>query len=356
MQTSRFGKRWLGVLCVLQLLTGCSSFTDLPPGSVLSIQDGQQTAVLEHESVEVALGAAAVTTAPEKDYRIGPNDVLFINVKGHPDLSSPGAAGGNNRIAGSRVDGKGRVHLPLVGEVAVAGLTVHEARNRLQQAFRTYLQEPWVIVEVIDYRSQSLYLLGQFTTPGTYYMDRPLSLVEGLALGNGLRDSANLRSARLIRSGQTIAVDIYRLLQEGDRDQNTWLQAEDVIYVPDDRNQNVFVFGAVEKPGPVAMPNGRLNLAQALTSAGILEARAQESHVRIIRSLSPTRGELIVVDLNRIMRGQAMPFALMEGDILYVPRSRVGSWNQAIQEILPSLQAISAVLQPFVQIQYLKRN
>jgi polysaccharide export outer membrane protein len=45
----------------------------------------------------------------------------------------------------------------------------------------------------------------------------------------------------------------------------------------------------------------------------------------------------------------------MEGDIVYAPRSGVGNWNQALQEILPSLQTISAVLEPFVQIQYLKR-
>ena len=67
-----------------------------------------------------------------------------------------------------------------------------------------------------------------------------------------------------------------------------------------------------------------------------------------------TRGALLVVDFEKIMHGQALPFPLMEGDIVYVPRSGIGNWNMAINEILPSLQAISNVLQPFVQIKFLK--
>jgi polysaccharide export outer membrane protein len=47
---------------------------------------------------------------------------------------------------------------------------------------------------------------------------------------------------------------------------------------------------------------------------------------------------------------------LREGDIVYVPKSGVGTWNEALAEILPSLQAISAILQPFVQIKFLGDN
>ena len=63
-----------------------------------------------------------------------------------------------------------------------------------------------------------------------------------------------------------------------------------------------------------------------------------------------------MVDLEATLRGRTMPFVLKEGDIVYVPRSRVGNWNEAIEELLPSLQAISAMLSPFVQIEYLRDN
>ncbi|MCK4501886.1 MAG: SLBB domain-containing protein, partial [Desulfuromonadales bacterium] len=196
----------------------------------------------------------------------------------------------------------------------------------------------------------------QFRNAGTFYMDRSLTLLNGLALGGGMLDTANLRGARLIRDGQVIPVDIYQLLREGSLQQNVWLQAGDTIYVPDDKNQNVFVFGAVNNPGPVPMPNGRLSLSQALASSGFGETRGSAAYIRIIRSISTSRGELIVVDQKRIMRGEALPFFLTEGDIVYAPRSAIGNWNQAIQDLLPSLQTVSAILQPFVSVKYLRDN
>ncbi|NIQ95947.1 MAG: sugar transporter, partial [Desulfuromonadales bacterium] len=272
------------------------------------------------------------------------------------ELGSPSGSSGSGQLQGSRVDADGAIHLPLVGSVRVAGQTVGDAQKTLRDAFSAYLKDPSVVVEVAQYRSHPLQLLGQFRNPGTYYMERPLTLLEGLSLGGGLSDIANLRSARLIRDRQTVPVDLYRLLQEGAREQNVWLKPGDTIFVPDDRNQNVFVFGAVEKSGRVSMPNGRLTLTQALASAGLEGARYNPEQVRIIRSLSPTRGELIVVDVKKLIAGEALPFQLMEGDIVYMPRSAVGNWNQAIEEILPSLQLISSVLQPFVQIKFLTED
>jgi polysaccharide export outer membrane protein len=78
--------------------------------------------------------------------------------------------------------------------------------------------------------------------------------------------------------------------------------------------------------------------------------------VRIIRSLSATQGELIVVDFEKILQGDALPFPLRDGDIIYVPKNRFGNWNDALAEIIPSLNTVSAVLQPFVQIKYLQKN
>jgi polysaccharide export outer membrane protein len=53
------------------------------------------------------------------------------------------------------------------------------------------------------------------------------------------------------------------------------------------------------------------------------------------------------------MEGKAAPFFLKSGDIVYVPQTGISSWNQTLQLILPSLQTISAVLNPFVSIKYL---
>jgi len=343
-------KRALLLTAVL-LLAGCASYSNLPAGTRLEVAD--ESPVVARE--EVSVPSLETEEIPNPEYHLGPGDILFVNVNGRPEMGSPivTSSGG---VLGSRVDGAGNLNLPLVGSVAAGGLTVSELQSKLVELFSRYLVEPWVVVEVADFRSQPVYLLGQFRAGGTYYLDRPLTLLQGLALGGGLTDAANLKSARLVRDGKTQPLDIRELIEQGGIRQNVWLQPGDTIFVPDDRNQNVFVFGAVSKPGPVPMPNGSLTLPQALAAAGAGEVRGQLEQVRIIRSLSATRGELMVVDMKRIMEGESLPFPLVEGDIVYLPRSAVGNWNQAISEILPSLQAVGAAIQPFVQLRYLQNN
>jgi polysaccharide export outer membrane protein len=56
-----------------------------------------------------------------------------------------------------------------------------------------------------------------------------------------------------------------------------------------------------------------------------------------------------------VLRGEALPMQLHDGDIVYVPKSGFGTWNDVIADILPSLQTVSAVLQPFVSIKFLSQ-
>ena len=127
-----------------------------------------------------------------------------------------------------------------------------------------------------------------------------------------------------------------------------------VVEIAEYRTRQVFVFGAVRKPGPIPLGSGGMNLAQAIAGADLRDTGYNLKQVRIIRSLTPTRGELLVVDFDQVMHGRALPMQLQEGDIIYIPKSTMGSWNDVISDILPSLQAVSSSLQPFVNIKYLK--
>ncbi|HZV82511.1 MAG TPA: sugar transporter, partial [Geobacteraceae bacterium] len=104
----------------------------------------------------------------------------------------------------------------------------------------------------------------------------------------------------------------------------------------------------------IPFPTAGLNIAQAVASADFRDAGYDIKHVRVIRSISATRGELMVVDFDKILRGEAVPLPLQDGDIIYVPKNSFGSWNDAIAEMLPTLQAVSAILQPFVSIKFLR--
>ena len=352
---------------VTAFVFGCAQYRDLAPGTIQKIPvridpaalragADNQSPIVEEQRISVA---PLEEPAPSPEYTIGPGDVLYINISGKPEFSSLTATttysnlGNVKAPSGSRVDGNGNVHLPYIGAVHIGGLSITQAQNRIAEAARKFINDPWVIVEVGEYKSHPLYLLGQFRNSGTFYMDRPLNLLQGIALGNGYDASADLSSARLIRDKKTLPVDIQELLTRGNQRHNVWLKPGDTIYIPDNRSKMVFVFGAVKKAGPIPIPPEGLTLAQAVATAELRDTGHDFRYVRIIRSLSTIEGELMVVDFDKILRGEAMPMMLRQGDIVYIPKSGLGTWNDALNEILPSLHAFSAILQPFVQIKYL---
>lgn len=307
------------------------------------------SAVVERQALSVP---TTPTGQPPAEYVIGPSDVLYVNVFGKPELGSPATAlTFGSRSLGSRVDGRGRIQLPLVGMVEVTGLTLGQAQQRLAEKYKRYITEPWVVVEVLEYGSQPVYLVGSFRQPQVIYLNRPTNLLQGIALGSGLADNAFLPGARVIRGNHVLPVDVYRLLNEGDLEQNIWLMPQDTLYVPDLSEQKVFVLGNVHQPGAVPMTQGKLSLTEAISLAGgFVKVGGLLKQVRVLRSYSPTRGELITVDLKMILDGQAPPFSLMAGDIVFLPKSKLGNWNDLMREILPTIEVLGNVMTPLAQI------
>jgi polysaccharide export outer membrane protein len=140
------------------------------------------------------------------DYRIGPLDVLRVNVFAHPELSS---ALLRDNQPGSPVDGRGQIQLPLVGAVSVQGLTVEEAAAAVAAALHRYLKEPRVDVAVTTFGAHRYLVLGAVKEPGAYVMERPLTLAEALARAGGF-DAYALRSQVAWVSG-TLAAESVRL-------------------------------------------------------------------------------------------------------------------------------------------------
>lgn len=375
------------------MLTGCAMNGNMSPGTVKQISSQEATAgsgnntnssivfengrwqtrrvvaesrnkanspVVEQEIVTVR---PLAEPPPSPDYIVGPYDVLSVSVS-KPDFSSMGSTAGSSSstasnfgvgtpATGYRVDGKGNIQLPIVGTIHVWGLTLQEIHARLMAIYPKYFKDPWVTVDVKEYRSQPLYILGQFNNTGVFYMDRPFNVLQGLAMGKGYDSSANPRAARIIRDKKVLPVDIYELLMNADQTQNIWLKPGDTIFMPDNKNRVVLVFGAAKGGGPVSIPPAGLNLLQAIATVGLQEVGYHARRVFLIRSFSPTRGQLMVIDVDKIMQGDALPMALTEGDIIYIPKSGLTTWNEALGEMLPTLSAFSAILSPFVQIKYL---
>ena len=345
---------FLPLLAGMLILTSCAGHEGLIAGQYKTVTTPASPVT---EKIPVSVTVAPPDPQPTTlDYQTGVGDVLSIRVYARPDLSSgDSTSSGAGGSKGSRIDGSGNIHLPLIGTISAAGLTVDAIRDKVEAALRTYVQTPSVVVEVAEYHSKPIYLMGQFRTPGVYYMDRPMTFLQGITLGNGFDATANLRGVRLLRDRKIAPVDVYSLILGGRIEQNIWLKGGDTVFIPDNRTQNIFIFGAVNKPGAQPMPQGRMNILEAISSADPRTVGIDLQNVRIIRSLTTTSGELLVVDVEKIRRGETLPMQLMDGDVIYIPKNSFGTWNDIINEMLPSLTAVSSILQPFVSIKYLSQ-
>jgi polysaccharide biosynthesis/export protein len=319
----------------------------------------------QEQRLDPALVAQALAQNANRAYQIGPGDTVLVAVYRHPELSitfytgaSPNTPGG--RLAGLVVDNDGTIQFPLIGSVQVAGKTSDQLRVFLEQELAAFIKEPNVTVQVAFAGSIRYYLLGQFTDPGMKYSDRPLHLLEALSLAGSVTfERASLRSAYVARAGRRLPVNFQRLIREGDLQHNIVLETGDVIMIPDNANEQAFVFGgfpgSTPRGGAVPFVNGRLSLMQALATVGFGQREHFQSNLSdtvVIRSESD-RGELFMVDAERILEGEAASFELAPGDVVYVPSTALSDFNQALEQMLPTLQTISGLLTPFVQIKFL---
>lgn len=134
--------------------------------------------------------------------RLGPNDVLQIDVLGHPELSSG--------EEGVRVEADGNVYLPTVGPVQLAGMSAGDANEALRLAFERFLLSPVVTATVRDYTSRQYAVLGNVANPGTMPMDRPLNALEALARAGSFTRGADRGSVFLLRPhGETLEVHVF---------------------------------------------------------------------------------------------------------------------------------------------------
>jgi polysaccharide export outer membrane protein len=325
------------------------------------------SAVVSHQAqrLDPALVAQALGGNGNRAYQIGAGDTVLVAVYRHPELSITFYTGASlntpgGRMAGLVVDNDGTIQFPLVGSVHVAGKTADQLRVFLEQELAAFIKEPDVTVQVVFAGSIRYYMLGQFTDPGQKFSDRPLHLLEALSLAGSVQfERASLRSAYVARAGRRLPVNFQRLIREGDLQHNIVLETGDVVMIPDNANEQAFIFGGAPgsnpRGGAVPFVNGRLSLLQALAQVGFGQRehfQGKLSDTVVIRSESD-RGELFVVDAERILEGEAASFELAPGDVVYVPTTAITDFNQALEQVLPTLQTISGLLTPFVQIKFL---
>jgi polysaccharide export outer membrane protein len=160
-------------------------------------------------------------------YRVGPADILRVNVWKHEELSQ-------QQIT---VRPDGGFSLPLVGDVQAAGRTAEEiAQDIAGRLDRFYQDKPPVTVQVAEVRSYKVYVLGEVNRGGEFMPNHEISVLHGLALAGGFTRFANpdriIIVRRDARGERRIPFDYNAVVEKGDLQQNLSLQTGDTVIVP----------------------------------------------------------------------------------------------------------------------------
>jgi len=329
---SRSIARLGGLAAMLTLAAGCAGGGPQREASEMSLEEFQSEYAGEGpdiEDVNQQLLSMAVSTAPDDGvYRLGAGDEITVDVFGVEDLS------GNYRI-----DGLGRVSLPLIGSVEVSGYTLSETEDVLEKSYgESYLRNPQITVAVLEFRSQQFTAVGAVSQPRVYNPQRKITLIEALAMAGGLGENAgpyvyltdrvrNPDTGQLGTRSLAIAVED---LTQGQPEVNVVLGESALINVPP--AGSVFVEGAVERPG-VYRQRGDTTILKAIAMAGGLKFEAERGSIYVLRrDVESGDWNRQAVALNDIRNSPTNDIVLSDGDIVMVDSGPirtawVGFWS-----------------------------
>ncbi|HEY4051021.1 MAG TPA: polysaccharide biosynthesis/export family protein [Acidobacteriaceae bacterium] len=162
-------------------------------------------------------------TGVEPDYVIGAGDVLQISVWQEPQFGE---------TVEVRPDGK--ISLPLISDVAIAGLTPIQAEGRLTDKLQGFVKRPRVSVVVTEVHSKVVYVIGQVERPGPYSLVGAINVQQLIARAGGTTRRAKKKQVYVLRSGNSnkLPVNYNKVLQGKATKQNLDLIAGDTVVVP----------------------------------------------------------------------------------------------------------------------------
>lgn len=316
------------------------------------------------------IGANTIKGVPVKNerytqYRVGPRDILNITVWDHPELTIPAGQYRSAESAGNVVGEDGTFFYPYVGIVQAAGRTVEEIREELTARLSKYIEFVQLDVRVASYRSQRVYVVGEVAQPGVQLVrDIPLTVLEAINNAGGVSTDADLRNIILTRDDKTYNINLLSLYEGGDVTQNILLRHGDVLNVPDNALNKVFVLGetnhfvaggAVGRSRSLTMNKARMTLTEALSEAGGFDQSTSDpARIFVFRG---GLGKPEIYHLNAKSPDALLladRFPLQPRDVVYVDRAEGIRWNQIIGQIQPTINLLNAFdgalrVQPFLR-------
>jgi polysaccharide export outer membrane protein len=259
------------------------------------------------------------------DYKVGPRDVLNINVFEEPDLSREDL----------RVSSRGMITMPLIGQVKVDGLSTRQIETLLQIRYRQegILKHPQISVHIKEFRGRWVLILGAVNQPGRHPMESNERLMEMMAKAGGIKFDAEgdiaankiriLRSVPKDKGGKpgrvSMEIDLESMTKGDHPEYNLQMQHRDVIYVPE--APRFFITGEVRKPGYYKIKDRDISVVEAITMAGGLTRIAAGNRTRLVR-VKDGKEVTLKVPVEDILDGDKSADVIVQpNDVIVVPQS-----------------------------------
>ena len=344
------------VLCFLVFThSSCSSSTavmgtpvkelKLPAGKGVVTEDASQanrediarlSRVKENEVFREIAGVS--------EYRIGPLDVLEIN----------SYIGDKMTTTSVTVNNRGTISYSFLDDLEAGGLTPSELDREITEGLSSYIRNPRIDVLVKEFNSKSAMVLGEFASlRTTQYMQAGsgrislkgrTTLLDLIAEARGYTIDADIKNTKLMRRGQTYMINLFDIIERGDLTQNVVIDDGDTVEIPElpEFGERVYVLGEVKKQGIYPLKDAE-DLLAAISLAGSFTRFAKEENTLVMRGYGPDKEPLVMMsDLNALLREADLRqnVHLEDGDLVYVPRMKIGDVNDWVENMKPILDII----------------
>jgi polysaccharide biosynthesis/export protein len=236
-----------------------------------------------------AFAQTGPTATAKPEAVLGVGDILKISVYQNPDLA----------VEAARISESGQINFPLIGNVAIGGLTVTAAEQKIAKLLRDggFVLRPQVTIQVGQIRSSVISVLGQVGKPGRFPIETVGTKVSEMvaAAGGVLPAGADVVQLVGTRNGRPIKLDIDMpaILQGGKSELDLPVENGDIIYV--DRAPTAYIYGEVQRPGQFRLERG-MTLMQALAQSGGLTPRGTQRGIKVHRR--DANGAVTVTDID----------------------------------------------------------
>lgn len=244
------------------------------------------------------------------DYVIGDGDALQISVWGVSELS-----------VGAVVRPDGKITIPGVGDVPASGYTPKDLSAKIADHLKQVVKKPIVTVTVTGITNNKIYIIGGGVASGVQPLTGRTTLLKFMSRFGNFK-GADLEHAYLVRNGKKLDVDFYGLLIKGALAKDIALEPEDIIYVPDNESNKIYIMGEVNAP-KYTYYRENFRILDAILEAGGFSKFANENKVVIMRKGTNGQMKEITAKVKNLMKEGNLSenILLLPGDFVIVKES-----------------------------------